>query len=211
MGRQLVAPGQGDDEFLAAIARRHLPCPLDVPAQHLGHAPQAFVAQGVAVGVVDRLEMIDVHQEHRQRPFGADGAADLLLEKPLEMPAIAEPGQGVGLALVQQLAIQSLQTDLGLLQLRGAQRHPQLQFDKGGFALPGQRSGGFQGLPLRLDPRAALLTQARGEPQRQHHEAQGEADHLPVKSRTIRGQPAGDRQQLDRAAQQQQGPGRTEP
>jgi hypothetical protein len=51
--------------------------PPQVLGERLGHAAQDGVARGVAVGVVDRLEMVDVDEGDAQRSFVARRALDL--------------------------------------------------------------------------------------------------------------------------------------
>ena len=62
-----VGLGQDEHEFLAAVPADHVGR-AQVRGDRLGDAPQHDVADGVAVRVVDRLEMVDVDERHRQRP-----------------------------------------------------------------------------------------------------------------------------------------------
>src|SRR4029453_6480963 len=66
------APGKHDDELVAGVARAHVVWP-DRRAQHLGDLAQRAVADVMAVGIVDRLELVDVHHDERDlasEPFG---------------------------------------------------------------------------------------------------------------------------------------------
>jgi len=66
--------------------------------QALGHGDQHPVAGGVAVGVVEAAELVDIHEQHRKRPPGAPrplgGPVDLLEE----VGAVGQAGERIALA-----------------------------------------------------------------------------------------------------------------
>ena len=86
---------QEDGELLAAVARQHvlLADPAAQPGRDLHEHP---VAAGVAVGVVDGLEVVDIGDQHGERVLGAAGVRDLGGEAGLEVAAGAQAGQHVG-------------------------------------------------------------------------------------------------------------------
>ncbi len=70
IGEGDVGIGHDDHEFLAAIAAGQ------IDAAHIGRNPagefaQHLVADVVAMGVVDRLEEVDVHDQEGERLAGA--------------------------------------------------------------------------------------------------------------------------------------------
>ncbi len=89
-----VGLGQDQHEFLAAIAADHVARP-QVGPDGLGDAAQDDVARGVAVGVVDGLEVVDVDEGDRQRALVASGALDLGEEGAQQGAPIDDAGQAV--------------------------------------------------------------------------------------------------------------------
>jgi hypothetical protein len=88
-------PRHEDREFLTAIAGN------DVAGTH--HLLQAFgdlaedpVAAGVAIGVVDRLEVVDVEQDQAELLVAASGAIGVKAQLLLQEAAVVELGQPVG-------------------------------------------------------------------------------------------------------------------
>jgi hypothetical protein len=81
-------------------AARHVPGP-GRPAEPLGQGQQHLVAGGVAAGVVDLLEAVDVTQQHRQLAGGRGQA----LQPLLEVAAVVEAGEGVGAAGQLELGV----------------------------------------------------------------------------------------------------------
>ena len=59
-----IGTGQQHQEFLAAIAADDI-ARAQLPAQGLRHGPQAMVAAGMAMGIVDRLEPIEIDEQDR--------------------------------------------------------------------------------------------------------------------------------------------------
>ena len=58
-----IGVGQNRSEFFAAVAGGEVGWPVQRPGQHLCHRLEAVVPGGVAIGVIERLEMVDVDQE----------------------------------------------------------------------------------------------------------------------------------------------------
>ena len=99
-----------DEEFVAADAAD------GVGAAHgrdQGRACPAnvLVASGVAEGVVDQLEPIQVGQADRERRARAPALADLLVEDDEGRAAIDGPGQGIRRGEVPKLGLGALETD----------------------------------------------------------------------------------------------------
>ena len=94
--RALLDVGLGEDEheFLAAVAADHVGRP-QVLGDRLGHAAQDDVADGVAVGVVDGLEVVDVDEGDRQRPAVARRALDLGEEARQQRLPVGDAGEPV--------------------------------------------------------------------------------------------------------------------
>src|SRR5579872_2396511 len=62
-----------DYEFVASVSRDDVGTAA-VLFQDAGHTLQNDIAVKVAIEIVDELEAIQVHQDHRKRPAGARGA-----------------------------------------------------------------------------------------------------------------------------------------
>ena len=89
-----VGLGEDQHELLAAVAADHVARP-QVRAERLGDAAQHDVAGGVAVGVVDGLEVVDVDERDRQRALVAAGALDLGEQGGQQRAAVRDAGQAV--------------------------------------------------------------------------------------------------------------------
>ncbi len=87
-------PGQEDGE-LVATHPGHGVLAADRLHQAVAHLLDQLVAGGMAEGVVDRLEVVDVDEEHAHRLAHPPRAHELLLHAVLEQPPVGEPGQGV--------------------------------------------------------------------------------------------------------------------
>ena len=92
--RRGARAGQQHDELLAAVASG------DVAAAHLRadavrELPQHLVARQVTEPVVDRLEVIDVDHEARQRRSLAAAARELLVQARLQIAAVVPTGQHI--------------------------------------------------------------------------------------------------------------------
>ena len=83
---------------------------------------QRLVAEGVALGVVDRLEVVEVDQHQRHRRAIALRGVDLAIELLLEGPMVAEPGQRIGQGIGQGGFVADRQVGARL----GQRRHDQV-------------------------------------------------------------------------------------
>src|SRR6266536_119647 len=88
-------PGQG-----VGVAERAL--------QAVGEAAQDLVAGLVAELVVDRLEAIEVEDQHRQPAAPAPGAAHRLVEAVVEEAAVGKAGEGVVGGAVEEVELMAL-------------------------------------------------------------------------------------------------------
>ena len=84
-----------------SAARRHALQPLADLAEHQ-------VAGGVAERVVDRLEVVEVHEQHRNGIAAARLALERVLDAVLEQRAVGEAGDGVVERLVRELLLERL-------------------------------------------------------------------------------------------------------
>ena len=89
-----VGLGQDQHELLAAVAADHVAGP-EVRGDRLGDPAQDDVARGVAVGVVDGLEVVDVDEGDRERSLVAGSALDLGEERGQQGLAVGDAGQPV--------------------------------------------------------------------------------------------------------------------
>ena len=112
--RILLAAGAVEQqrELVAAEARRGVAL-AEAGAQAVGHGAQQLVAGVVAVAVVDRLELVDVEQQHADaRP----AALERVLEAVVEERAVGELGERVVERLALELVLERLQLAHGLLE-----------------------------------------------------------------------------------------------
>src|SRR5439155_8932896 len=93
------APVHDDRELLAAEPADHVLRAYD-GAQSLGEETEQLVADGVAVDVVDVLEVVDVEHQHREGPVGAARLLQRLEEPLVEDAVVEEPRQRVGAGMV---------------------------------------------------------------------------------------------------------------
>ena len=89
-----VGLGQDQHEFLAAVAADQV-AGAEVFGDGLGDAAQDRVAGGVAIRVVDRLEVVDVDERDAQRSPVAGRALDLGEQVGEERLAVGDAGQAV--------------------------------------------------------------------------------------------------------------------
>jgi hypothetical protein len=103
-GLKVVAAGEKDEEFLPAIAAGDV-----VEAGGAEDAAADFAKDGVpgemAVGIIDRLKVVDIEKQDAEGGTGAEGALDFLVEEVEESGAIPEAGEGVVGRLVAELLL----------------------------------------------------------------------------------------------------------
>ena len=93
VGDAPIGTGQDRDEFVAAVAIEQVAVARGV-GQRLRHAHQERIAGGVAAGVVEGLEPVEVEHEDRERPPAA-AVRDRLAELTLERSVVAQTGQRI--------------------------------------------------------------------------------------------------------------------
>ena len=93
-GQLVGQPRQQDGELVPSHPGHGVLLPDGVD-QTLAHLADEVVAGGVAHGVVDRLEVVEVHEEHAHRLTHAAGPDQLLLHPVLEEPPIGQAGERV--------------------------------------------------------------------------------------------------------------------
>src|SRR4051794_20618174 len=99
-----------DGELVAAQARHGVPRAQDA-LQPAGDGAQQLVARGVAEGVVDGLEAIEVEEEDRDAARVAAEARHRLPEAVEEELAVRQPGQIVVEGLVRESGLDALALD----------------------------------------------------------------------------------------------------
>jgi hypothetical protein len=82
-----IGAREDDGELLAAVAGRLVDL-ARLLAQHRGHRGEHPVAGLVAVGVVDRLEVVDVEHDQADARLEAPRALDLVGQRLLEAPVV---------------------------------------------------------------------------------------------------------------------------
>jgi hypothetical protein len=95
---------QQQHELVAAVPREQAHGANTV-LQPARDRAQQLVAGRVAERVVDRLEVVQVEVEQRDRRAGAAGAGDRVLEALFEQRTVGEPGQAVVVGEVRQLLL----------------------------------------------------------------------------------------------------------
>ena len=93
---------QHDAEFVAAGPRQHVAGP-QAGLRHQGEMLQAGVAGGVAVGVVDGLEAVEIDHQQREGLAAAFGARAFFRQALQQMAAVADAGE-----IVEQREIRDL-------------------------------------------------------------------------------------------------------
>jgi hypothetical protein len=95
---------------------------------------QQLVADRVAAGVVDPLELVDVDQHERERGAVAPGALDHARDSLLERAVVAEPGQAVAQRRLARALVQLAQARSRGLELGGGPEdlagHPGREHDQ---------------------------------------------------------------------------------
>jgi len=100
-----VGHGQDDGELLAPVAGDGIPGTGQAIGHGVGHRLEAGIARLVSVGVVEILEPVDVHHDHRQRCPGADSPLPLLVDALVELPPVGDPGQRIQIGEFQQRSV----------------------------------------------------------------------------------------------------------
>ena len=101
---------QHHGELIATQARQRV-ATADAILQSGGNLAQQVVAGGMPERVVDVLEAIQIHVDHRDLLAVATGAGQCLAEPILEQQAIGQAGEGVMLRLVRELVGQFAMLD----------------------------------------------------------------------------------------------------
>ena len=78
-------------------------------AQPVGHGHQQVVAHGVPMGVVNRLEAVEIQEKHRRSPTGPTVAQEGVLEAFQHQRPVRQPGQVVVQCIVAGLVSRVLQ------------------------------------------------------------------------------------------------------
>ena len=90
--RRLVEVFAQDDELVASEARQRVAGAED-PVQSVGDRDEQLVADVVAVGVVDRLELVEVGEEDRHDLVGPLAPQDRVVEALHEQRPVRQAGQ----------------------------------------------------------------------------------------------------------------------
>ena len=83
-----------DAKFVTAQSRDGIARPHQ-GRQPTRHLDEQLIPGGVAHGVIDRLETVEIKHEHRGQHVVLDRKLDSLLQCPFEHRTISEAGQGV--------------------------------------------------------------------------------------------------------------------
>nr|AAP22952.1 hypothetical protein 1 [Rhizobium arachis] len=173
--------GQHDHELVAAEAGEGI-LRTQQAADTLRHRHQQAVAQLVPVGIVDRLEAVQVAEHHRHRMVAAPRLLDGLLDAVLQQHAVGQLGQRVVQGGLDQLVV-------GMRQRIGQQAgaHAHLPVEQRGDQGDTQRGHGGDDhqhrQPARVDATAAdrAADAALREARRGHagvvHADDGQAHH----------------------------------
>src|SRR5882762_9486092 len=84
--------GKHQQEFLATVAAKLVDV-TDVREHGDGECPEHFVARGMAVGVIDALEPVEIDQRDRAGRIAASGAGNLVIQHPLDAAAVERAGE----------------------------------------------------------------------------------------------------------------------
>src|SRR5690348_17633818 len=102
----LVGILEQDSELVAADARADVALP-DAARKQVGDLDQGLVARAMAEGIVDRLEPVDVDEQHR--PLGAVAAHPRY--QPLQLPQEATAVRKVDQAVAMRQMVELLDSD----------------------------------------------------------------------------------------------------
>ncbi len=144
-----------------------------------GHRAQDAVTDRMAVGLVDRLETVEVDEQQRQPALPGVGGAGRLLQPVFEHLAVRQLGQRVERCLLAQLDLGARQRFAGvLLEARGDQ-HRQHEHQRADRCERGQRAStaaardssrrpGSPARPTSITPHWLRTTPAAHRHRRQH-------------------------------------------
>ena len=109
-GRRGLGGGfrQQHGEFVATQPCDEIPRPPRAAAQDAAERLQRGIARGMALTVVQLLEVVDVHHQQRQRLSAAARHAQLLVQGLVEARAVGQSGECVGLRLLVGLPQQTV-------------------------------------------------------------------------------------------------------
>ncbi len=119
-GHLVGKAGEQDRELVSADTCHGVLAPHR-RGEALGHLLDQIVAGSVPEGVVDRLEVVEVDEEHAHRLAHPAGAHQFLLDPVLEEPAVGQSGEGVVPRHVRDLLeqVEVLQRGGGLIGKAG--------------------------------------------------------------------------------------------
>ena len=103
-----VSVRQDHRHLLAAIARHQIFRPQDGARHRPGGLAQTVIAGLVPVGVVERLELVEVQKQHGQMILGALRAAPAAFQRFVEQPPVGQTRQPVRLRQDRELRRQLL-------------------------------------------------------------------------------------------------------
>ena len=111
---------QNHGKLFPAIARHQIGLAVGAALNGLGHGLQAGITLQVPIAVVVALEVIHINQHHAHRPATAPRHGAGLLQPLIEVRAVGNPQQSIGIG-------QRFQACVGFLQLFGAACHARFQ------------------------------------------------------------------------------------
>lgn len=103
---------QQDDKFIAANPRHGIACP-GFRSQNLCHLPQQPVPDGMAIGIIHRLEMVEIKMHQAEILPVLQGPFQFCSQR----PAVSQPGQRIGQRLFLRHRLGTLQPQIQVFQL----------------------------------------------------------------------------------------------
>jgi hypothetical protein len=181
--------GEDEHELLAAVPPEGI-AGTDRTADEIGDLPQDRVAGVVSVGVVDRLEAIDVDERDAERLGVPHGAIDLRRQRAQQALAVPDPGEAVARGASLRLQERPAGGIEGTRQaaLGGNARDTQLDRRVGVDRL-------FQRLRDRAEPPPHV---APGDERHGRHSGDGRHGEHQHQGRTLRGFHVGGHREPDR-------------
>src|SRR6185295_19349464 len=98
--------GLEQDSKLVATEARQRVTPADLGLQQRADLSQQHVTRGMAAGVVDDLELVDVEVAQRVTRLAGLGTLQGALDAALELTAVHETGQQVVRSVVREAAVE---------------------------------------------------------------------------------------------------------